>query len=606
MRQPAHRSARHAVRWRARVLLCLTGAAVGMMFFWAGAALAYWVTTDSSHPAAAAAATLPAPTAGAQNGTATPSAIPIKWTAPSGYTPTGYTILRCAGSSCTPATAIASGGCSGTIATTSCTDTDAGLSAGTAYSYAVQARLSNWVSPAGTTFQAATTAATRLVFTAQPAPGASIQAAGTGSFNVSVAVEDAGGNPAAHDNSTSVTLAINANPGGGVLACTNVGGLTLQVSSGVAAFTGCSITKTGTGYTLTASSSPSLAAPGNASSFSITPGTFTQYGVGAAAIATAGTQVTGVTLTAQDADGNTVTTYSASNQAITWSGPTASPNGTAPTLPGGTVSFSAGVSTTALSVTFTHAGSQTLKATDGSSRTGSATTSVSAGAFTQYGVGAAAIATAGTQVTGVTLTAQDADGNTVTTYSASNQAITWSGPTASPNGTAPTLPGGTVSFSAGVSTTALSVTFTHAGSQTLKATDGSSRAGSASTAVSAAGPASLALANCAVNGSSATCGSAFSLGNGGKVTADVQAFDQLGNAATITSTVTMSVTSGDTATYSVTAGATLTIDGTATPSNQSTTTFTVTKNGNASNSTTITIHVTSGPPLPDLKFTVQK
>jgi len=499
MRQPAHRSARHAVRWRARVLLCLTGAAVGMMFFWAGAALAYWVTTDSSHPAVAAAATLPAPTAGAQNGTATPSAIPIKWTAPSGYTPTGYTILRCAGSSCTPATAIASGGCSGTIATTSCTDTDAGLSAGTAYSYAVQARLSNWVSPAGTTFQAATTAATRLVFTAQPASGASIQAAGTGSFNVSVAVEDAGGNPAAHDNSTSVTLAINANPGGGVLACTNVGGLTLQVSSGVAAFTGCSITKTGTGYTLTASSSPSLAAPGNASSFSITPGT-----------------------------------------------------------------------------------------------------------FTQYGVGAAAIATAGTQVTGVTLTAQDADGNTVTTYSASNQAITWSGPTASPNGTAPTLPGGTVSFSAGVSTTALSVTFTHAGSQTLKATDGSSRAGSASTAVSAAGPASLALASCAVNGSSATCGSAFSLGNGGKVTADVQAFDQLGNAATITSTVTMSVTSGDTATYSVTAGATLTIDGTATPSNQSTTTFTVTKNGNASNSTTITIHVTSAPPLPDLKFTVQK
>jgi hypothetical protein len=176
-----------------------------------------------------------------------------------------------------------------------------------------------------------------------------------------------------------VTLAIPSshNPGGGTLICT--GGLTATVSSGVASFTGCAITKAGTGYQLTASSatSPSLAAPASANSFNIVAGTFTQYTVGAAATATAGTPVS-VTLTAQDANGNTVTTYTASNQAITWSGPLNSPNGTHPILPSGTVSFASGVSTTALSVTFTNAGSQTLTATDGSSRTGSVTTAVKA------------------------------------------------------------------------------------------------------------------------------------------------------------------------------------------------------------------------------------
>src|SRR5262249_55631719 len=150
------------------VRLGLTAAAMGVTFLCAGAALAYWVTTDSSHPAMAVAGTLPAPTAGAQNGAATPSSIPITWTAPSGYAPTGYTVLRCTGSSCTPTTAIASGGCGGTVNPTGCTDTDSTLAAGQTYTYAVEAQFSNWVSPASTSFQGTTTAATQLVFTTQP------------------------------------------------------------------------------------------------------------------------------------------------------------------------------------------------------------------------------------------------------------------------------------------------------------------------------------------------------------------------------------------------------------------------------------------------------
>jgi hypothetical protein len=130
--------------------------AAGLIYLGAGTAFGYWSATDGSHPAAAVAGTLLAPTGGSQSETATPATIPISWTAPDGYSPDGYTILRCAGNSCTPSTPIASGGCA-TVTATSCTDDDAGLSPGTTYTYAVQASLGNWVSPATATFQGSTT-----------------------------------------------------------------------------------------------------------------------------------------------------------------------------------------------------------------------------------------------------------------------------------------------------------------------------------------------------------------------------------------------------------------------------------------------------------------
>jgi hypothetical protein len=596
-RRPAFRAA--------RLLLVSIGAAAGLLFVLAGVALAYLATTDSSNPAQAAAATLAAPTAGEQKGTATPASVKIKWTAPAGYTPTGYTVLRCTGSSCTNFTAVTNGTCSGTISGTSCTDTDTALAAGTTYSYQVEAGLDNWVSAPGDSFTAATSAVTSLAFTDQPTSDKNIQAAGTGSFSVDVAVEDANGNVATNDGTDTVTLAFasGGNPGDGTLSCT--GGLTATVSSGVASFAGCAITTTGTAYELTASSATntSLTAPANANSFNITPGTFAQYGVAMATTATAGTPVT-VTLTAEDSDGNTVTSFSG-NPSVTWTGPANSPTGTKPTLPAKAVSFSAGVNTTSLSVTFADTGAQTLTATDGSSRTGSAATTVSAGTLAQYGVGLASTATAGTAVTGVTLTAEDADGNTVTTDNASNQSITWSGPANSPNATAPTLPSGTVSFSGGVSTTPLSVTFTDAGSQILTATDTSSVTGSATATVGGAGPASLKLANCVLNGSSHSCTSgSFALTpSSGSLVADVQALDQYGNAASITSTITMSVSSNNLADFPVTSGASLTIDGTATPANQSTTTFTVTDAPGPS--ATILIQVTSAQSISNLAFTVK-
>src|SRR5438270_7522008 len=118
-------------------------------------------------------------------------------------------------------------------------------------------------------------AATKLVFTVQPAASANIHATGTATFSASVAVEDANGNVETGDSTTTVTLAIGTNPSSGVLTCTGGLGPTM-VSSGVASFTGCAITKSGNGYKLTASSSPSYTAPSNANAFNIIAGTATQ------------------------------------------------------------------------------------------------------------------------------------------------------------------------------------------------------------------------------------------------------------------------------------------------------------------------------------------
>jgi hypothetical protein len=268
--------------WRSRVvsalqqrpakLLGALGAGAGIALLSVGAAYAYFTAT-ASNPAAALASTLTAPTGGTQNGTATPVSIAIKWTAPSGYSPTGFTVLRCTGKSCTPTSVITTGGCSGTISGTSCADTDPSLTAGTTYSYAVQAHLDNWMSPPDA-FQASTTPDTKLTFTVQPSSGQNIPAAGTGSaFPVSVAVQDSSGVTDTNDSTDSVTIAIDHDPpGNGVLSCT--GGLTATAAGGVATFTGCTIPQAGTGYTLRAASatSPGLTPPATANSFNVVPG----------------------------------------------------------------------------------------------------------------------------------------------------------------------------------------------------------------------------------------------------------------------------------------------------------------------------------------------
>ena len=118
---------------------------------------------------------------------------------------------------------------------------------------------------------------------------------------VTVAVEDANGNIETGDNSTQITLGLGTNPSLGYLA----GGFAVTVTGGVATFPGLSINKAGTGYTLTASSTPSYTGA-TSSAFNITPGPATQLAfLQGPSTTAAGSPITpAVTVAVEDADGN--------------------------------------------------------------------------------------------------------------------------------------------------------------------------------------------------------------------------------------------------------------------------------------------------------------
>ena len=174
---------------------------------------------------------------------------------------TGYQVERCQGTGCTNFAQIA------TTTGTGTTYKDTSVSAPNSYSYRVRATdAAGNLSTYSNVATAATTIGppTKLAFIQGPtntAAGATITPA------VTVAVEDANGNVETSDNATQVSLAIGTNPAGGTLS----GGSAVTVASGVATFSGLSIDKAGTGYTLTASSTPSYTGATSAA-FNITTG----------------------------------------------------------------------------------------------------------------------------------------------------------------------------------------------------------------------------------------------------------------------------------------------------------------------------------------------
>jgi endoglucanase len=141
------RNGRPSSSGRGRVLAGVAGV-MGLIALAAGLAFAYWVTTDSSNPAAASATSLSAPTAATAT-EVTASSVKISWTNP-GTQVTGaqYEVIRNPGASQVVV-------CTVSAPTSSCTDTN--LSAGTSYSYSVIAVLDLWQSTAaGTSFTAMT------------------------------------------------------------------------------------------------------------------------------------------------------------------------------------------------------------------------------------------------------------------------------------------------------------------------------------------------------------------------------------------------------------------------------------------------------------------
>ena len=149
-------------------------------------------------------------------------------------------------------------------------------------------------------FDVAPGAATQLVFTVQPGPataGVAITPA------VQVTARDAQGNTAAFTG--SVTVAIGSNPGGGTLSGTT----TVAAVAGVATFASLSVSKSGSGYTLTAAASPLSGATSTA--FVVAAGAATQlvFTVQPSNVTAGASIAPAVQLTARDAQGNTATGF---------------------------------------------------------------------------------------------------------------------------------------------------------------------------------------------------------------------------------------------------------------------------------------------------------
>ena len=170
--------------------------------------------------------------------------------------------------------------------------------------------------------------ATTLVFTTEPGGGT---AGGAWATQPIVEVQDDYGNTITTDSTTEVTVAIDTNPGIGILS----GTATVTVSSGVATFSGLSIDKVGAGYTLAATSDP-VYTPDTSSGFDITAS-----GSGYLRVTGTGTMTAGtgneLTITAYDTYDNVATGYSG-DKTLTFTGPANSPDGTSPTVEGSGIS----------------------------------------------------------------------------------------------------------------------------------------------------------------------------------------------------------------------------------------------------------------------------
>jgi hypothetical protein len=316
-------------------------------------------------------------------------------------------------------------------------------------------------------------------------------------------------NPVTAPPDANVTYYVTRTGGG------TVGGACPSSAAGATTATTCTdtgLSKGSYGYTVTAIwqswTSTSAAAPVTVSS-----GPLAKFTISAPASATAGSPLS-ATITAQDAAGNTVVAFTGS-QAINFSGPSNSPNGTAPGYPA-SVSFASGVGTA--SITLYDAQTTTVTATQGAVTGTSNSFTVAAGANHQIAASASSPQVAGTAFN-VTLTAQDAWGNVPATLSGT-KSVSFSGPASSPNGSAAVYPV-TVNFTGGTATA--SVTLKDAQTTTLTVsdtTDGFSGVASAGIVV---GPAAASTFGVGVP-AAPTAGAAFN--------ETISALDAYGNTAT--------------------------------------------------------------------------
>lgn len=250
----------------------------------------------------------------------------------------------------------------------------------------------------------------------------------------------------------------------------------------------------------------------------VTIGVATNFTISASAASITAGGTSNLTITAKDEKGNTVTTYTGSHSLV-FSGASASPGGTAPTVvnSSGTaisfgtataISFTNGVATVSSSknglVRLYQAGTANIVATEGSVTTPSpAAVAVAAAAASKFALSAASATPAVGALDALTTTAQDTYGNTATSYTGAHSLV-FSGASASPSGATPTVSdssgvdvafGGatTVNFTAGVAKASEGagggMKLYKSGSTAVKATEGALLTPTAVTVTVAAGTA---------------------------------------------------------------------------------------------------------------------
>jgi alpha-tubulin suppressor-like RCC1 family protein len=312
------------------------------------------------------------------------------------------------------------------------------------------------------------------------------QTAGT-AFSVKLTALDAYGNTATGYSSSKTIAwsgpgnAPNSNPPSYPSTATSV-----TFTNGVGTATGIMLYKAET-PTLQAQDSNATTIKGTAS-FTVAPRAISSLSLAAATTTPAAGLADNLTITALDAYGNIATSYTGSPN-LTFSGPTAigaftptvtNASGTATNFGTATaITFANGVSTLGGVMKLYRAQSVNIVVSDGSHTNGTGlAVTVSSAPPSSFTVTNPGTRTAGTAFT-VTLTASnDAYGNAPTSY-AGTHCITFSGPTASPNGTTPLYPQGScpagqsaVTFNtSGVGTLAGVTLYDATTSTTLKATD---------------------------------------------------------------------------------------------------------------------------------------
>ncbi len=461
------------------------------------------------------------------------------------------------------------GTCSHPLSATTCIDD--GLEPGT-HTYVVTATWRSWsVASAGATAQVTVGPADHFeLAAASPTPAAGA------ADNLTITALDAAGNAATTYDGTHTLVFAGAVPGpnGNKPTVVSSGGspvpfgedTAIKFDDGVAKVSssrnglmklyasGATAIEASDGSILTAAPLAVTVSPGAASKFTLAATTSAPQ-TGAA---------DDLTITALDTYGNTATAYDGSNK-LTFSGASAAPDGTVPTVASSTgvdvafgsataIEFSAGVAAAAAGANGTaklyKSGTTNLKATAGSIKTPSALAlTVSPTPATEFLLSSSSSSLKAAASANLTTTARDPYGNTDTNYTGSH-ALIYSGAAESPSGTAPTvvdedgsaLAFGAptpIGFSAGVAKVSAAknglVRLYRAETANLTVSDGTiSSPTTATVSVTATSAGRLALSEVSTSAGSLgspclfTC-TVTDLGNEGKAMARVAVTDDYGN-----------------------------------------------------------------------------